>query len=421
MPKLCPHSGSSGLPQTLSQSFPSPVLYAAPAFLGLAGALHAHALLWVRGLDPATLQRCIDDPAAVRAVSERLDAIVSQHVDPVVVEQCEASVSDRHDLYGAKGIDGATARAAAIPVVAAPNALAAADPCGCPPVRTHVAPPPAILGMNWRQHLAPLPPGNHGGSSAALQLSAEQYDAYLTYIILAVGIHSHSATCRKGGRGDTCCRLAYAAPCWNTLPVPVELLRSNDGTVYAMRALTPHAVANPPAHNPFFPLARSDSRVVTWELFRPSPGVSRQQAAVELDEYLSRCKDKVAEMDDMDVGIQEDLALIRAAMDAAGSDPAARDAAAEACVQDLFPVIGGPDDADTMDGAMDGDNDAGTCAQVAQPHASDSITFAECEQGPNQWVVPHSRVISACVKCNTSVNLLLNQDAARCASFYLAK
>ncbi len=377
-----------------------------------AGALHAHALLWVRGLDPATLQRCIDDPHAVRAVSERLDAMVTQRLDPDTQARCEGSVSDVHDLYGARGIDAATSRALA-------------DPCVCPPVSAHVAPPPAILGVNWRQHLVPLPPGVADGPKDALRLSAQQYDAYLTYLILAVGIHSHSATCRKGGRGETCCRLAYASACWNTLPLPVELLRSKDGTVYAMRALTPRSVANPQdAHNPYFPLVRPDSRVVTWELFRPSPGVSRAEAQAELDAYLQRCKDKAAEAEDLDAGVEEDLAALRAAVAAAGPDQDAQDAAAAAFIEQRFPGLGGDVDAgcdDAADAMDDGVAPDAPDPDSAPAPAPSSIRFDRCPQGPNQWVVPHSRVITACVKCNTSVNLLLNQDAARCASFYLAK
>lgn len=279
--------------------------------------------------------------------------------------------------------------------------------------------------------MAPLPPGSKqlAGNSEALQFDARQYDAYLTYLVLAVGVHSHSATCRKGGRGEECCRLAYAAGCWNTLPAPVELLRSNDGTVFAMRALTPHDVANPPdAHNPYFPLARPDSRVVTWEMFRPSPGVTRDDARAELDAYLQRCKDKATDFGDLDLGLQHDLAIIQAARDAAGSQACTqdRDAAADAVMNLLHPVIGDPSsDHDDVDMHADPVGARATLSSSSSAAAagagSELATFTACVQGPNQWVVPHSRAITSAVRCNTSVNLLLNQDAARCASFYLAK
>lgn len=46
----------------------------------LAGALHAHALIWLLGMDPASLQRCVDNGDAVRAVSARLHAMVTLQV-----------------------------------------------------------------------------------------------------------------------------------------------------------------------------------------------------------------------------------------------------------------------------------------------------------------------------------------------------
>lgn len=135
------------------------------------------------------------------------------------------------------------------------------------PVRIRVAPPPAIVDINWRRYLALLPSGDH---AAAPQLSAEAVRC------LPEGHHpggepllalSHLPQRRSRGY------VLPAGVCCCVLEQHVELLRPNDGTVYAMRPLTPHTVANP--HNPFFPLVRFDSRAVTWELLRPSPGVSR--------------------------------------------------------------------------------------------------------------------------------------------------
>ena len=386
----------------------------------LVGALHVHALLWVQGLDPSTLQRCVDDAAAVRAVSQRLDAMVSQSMDPAVVAACESSVESKSSLHGSKGIDGAATRACDVAGDSGP----VPDP-RTQSVRVHVAPPPGHLGVNWRQFLAPLPPGAPvTEGDTALRFSAEQYDAYLTYVLLAVGVHNHSRTCHKGGRGEECCRLAYPAGCWDTLPTPVELLRAADGTVLALRALSPSAMANPPGeHNPYFPLARPDSRVITWEMFRPSEGVSRDEARAELDAYLARCKDKVDNMGpgmascaaadeaaafgDWGQGMAEHLAALQDGGSAAVSALAAWNPGdAELAVPSLPQPSGAEDPA---------------LRRAPGPWPSASDTFPQDKHGPNQKVVPHSRVLTACVRCNTSVNLLLNQDASRCASFYLAK
>jgi hypothetical protein len=72
-------------------------------------------------------------------------------------------------------------------------------------------------------------------------------------------------------------------------------------------------------------------------------------------------------------------------MDAAESDLVARETAAEACVQDLSGVIGGVAKRTPSTAWGGGESDAGNSAHAS--HTSDSITFAECEQGPNQWVV----------------------------------
>lgn len=408
----------------------------------------------MRGLDPATLQRCVDDPAAVRAISERLDSMVSLGLDPAVEATCKRSVQSPYDLAGAKGIDAALGRAVGEGAPTTADSTADEDLQSC-----HVAPPPAHLGINWRQYLAPLPPGAVPDDTlASLRLDARQYDAYVTYLILAVGVHAHSKTCRKGGRGEECCRLAYAAGCWDTLPAPVELLRSKDGTVFALRAMTPRAVANPPEeHNPFFPLVRPDSRVVTWELFRPSANVTREQGRAELDSYLQRCKDKLErnlQQEDWDAlgqGCYEDqqnFALVRAAMHAAGPDPTAREAAATAAWETHFgqdsdhefspwfaeelAITRAAEDAAGCDPeARAAAAAASVAARVPHPPVRTVAPSMDlpCEcghfdqdlEGPNQWVVPHSRVVTSCVRCNTSMNLLLNQDAARCASFYLAK
>ena len=404
---------------------------ACPCVVSPAGALHVHALLWVQGLDPATLQRCVDDEAAVRAVSQRLDAMVMQSLDPAVVQACNESVSSQYDLFGSKGIDNAASRAiGSAEAGAASHAGASPDTDS---VRAHVAPAPSHLGFNWRQYLAPLPPGAPvTASDSALRLDARQYDAYLTYVILAVGVHSHSKTCHKGGRGEECCRLAYPAGCWDTLPAPVELLRApGDKTVIALRALTPHAVANPPGeHNPWFPLARPDSRVITWELFRPSAGVNREQARGELDAYLARCKDKVAAAAEAAAGDDDPLlgyategwqARMGAALRAA--PPEVLRAMEEWEPGDPEVEIPGmqPTPDDERRELMERQERQRQRQAHAPPYPTASEAFPQGSQGPSQLVVPQCRAITGCVRCNSSINLLLAQDASRCASFYLAK
>jgi hypothetical protein len=252
--------------------------------LRLPGSLHGHSLLWVKGINAANLQRLVDDPQAVAAISARVDSMFCAHLDPDAVAAVTAATPDVRERNGSRGVENALPRAmsgATAGTVVDSAALAA-----------------SAAQLGWRQHVVPLPEegaagvgvGDGPGQSQGLRLPPSPWNSFLTSVHMAVSVHTHSATCRKSGRGTTHCRLAFPAGCWDMATAPLELVPSASPLgVAALATLTPHAVANPrDAHNPVYPLPKPDSRVIKWELFRPSGGVTSAQGVCSLREYLQR-------------------------------------------------------------------------------------------------------------------------------------
>jgi hypothetical protein len=317
-----------------------------------------------------------------------------------------------------------------------------------------VEPPPAHLrGTDWRQFLAPLPQGTVVGAQwDALRLSAQEYLKYLVYIVLAVQVHGHGFTCKKTLKKEfKKCRLAFEQPCWDTLPIPVELeevKNGNQATVSAMRVLRPRSLANPKdGHDARFPLPSPDARVITWELFRPSPGVSEEDARTAMHAYVQRCVAATAAMQQFPavntgggVGTMEaashdhvdggpgDPGASRPGIvdDAAQPAPPSECATVDALVRDA--IAAATEHFISEDGAVAVDAGTVQAAAAAALHAAEAVLGASGErymppwpQGPNKDVVCHSPTLTFCVRCNTSINPTTSEDAARCSVFYLAK
>lgn len=123
------------------------------------------------------------------------------------------------------------------------------------------------------------------------------------------------------------------------------------------------------------------------------PGSLRKVLAKPFDEYLARCRQRAEEVWGLNTC---PLSPLPATGDSGARVPSTSSQRATAAA---------------TQGSLSSGNGAGRPGYFADLAA----------QGHNQYIVPFSFVVTACVRCNTSVNLLLSQDSARCALFYLSK
>jgi hypothetical protein len=361
--------------------------------------------VWLKGLDPGTLQRLADDPAAVAAISARLDALLMCALDPDAVAAGEAATPRAEDRLGSRGVE------AALPAAISPSA----GP------------------LDWRQHVTPLPAagaaaagigdGEGPGQSRGLRLTDTQLRQYITNLLVATNVHTHSATCRKTKRGGVQCRLSMPQACWDVGSCPVELVASVGASgVAALATMTPHSVANPAGrHNPVFPFPRPDARVLRWELWRPSAGVTPEAGQAALREYLLRntAAATVARAAGAVVfPLPVDSSSSADAMgDSVGGLSGGTAGGGAAGTRDHGGGSVGPGAA--SDAAQDGGvaTDAAAGSGAARPPA----VFEGPVRGPNGSVVCASPMLTAWLRCNTAIMFLGNEDDARNSTMYIVK
>lgn len=247
-------------------------------------ALHCHFLAWVSGLTPEVLQLAVDN----HHLHDRIRAVV----------ESQTQVWLPQSVHMWKGLDQHARVVSSCDSEAAPPTSASMGTSAPEGMLDYWAPSsvmPCASGasdsaIDSTQALLFSAPARDDSSIARLPIqyispglpmanNVQSYQRYLTdmfRVARCLQVHQHTFTCWREGLAT--CRLAYGRMSWNAASGPLQLDVS-------VRPPKPFAAIRPPAAvdsndesaNPWYPFPAVDTRVITYQQFRPVFGIVEPQ------------------------------------------------------------------------------------------------------------------------------------------------